>query len=118
MTNYRDNAPEFFKDLTSDGILSYFEDERTSENEMNWIKNILTSEEYMLRDNPITKWNWNKIKSVFAKEYFPNIAPENKKKPFTTEDRIKGLFLTHGHYENMIYIVICRVSLDSAMIHM
>lgn len=26
--NYRDKAPEFFKDLNSAGIMSFFEDER------------------------------------------------------------------------------------------
>jgi hypothetical protein len=87
--NYRDKAPEFFKDLNSAGIMSFFEDERTSEEEKKWFKDILTSPDYQLKDNPISKYNWGKIKTVFAREFFPDIAPtETKAKILTMSERI------------------------------
>lgn len=89
--DYRDNPPEFYKDLTSNGILTYFEDERVTEEELNWMKDILSSEDFKLRNNPISKWNWNKIKSNFATKFFPDIAPANRERTMSTEDRINML---------------------------
>lgn len=91
MANYRDIPPTFYKDLSSDEILAYFEDERATEDEINWIKNILSNEEYKLHKNPISKWNWGKIKTAFTKKYFPEIAPACIKPPLTTEERINNL---------------------------
>ena len=91
--NYRDNKPEFFKDLTSTGILAYFEDERATAAEIEWFKGILTSPEYQIKDNPISKYNWGKIKTAFAREYLPEIAPADEKaKSMTMSERIE-LFL-------------------------
>lgn len=89
---YRDQKPEYFKDLSSTGIMEFFEDGRTSEVERKWFKDILTSPEYQLKDNPISKYNWGKIKTIFAREYFPEIAPslENKNKAATMSDRIEA----------------------------
>lgn len=88
--NYRDNKPEFFKDLSSNGIMLFFEDERASKTEKDWFKNILTSEEYQLKQNPISKYNWGKIKTAFAREYFHDIAPEEReKKDKTMNERIE-----------------------------
>ena len=91
MSNYRDERPEFYKELSSDGILAYFEDERATEEEIQWIKNILSDEEYKLHRNPISKWNWGKIKTAFAKEFFPEIAPVSKESSISTEERINNL---------------------------
>ena len=88
---YRDTPPAFYKDLTSDGILSYFEDERATEEEIAWIQKVLTSEEYKAHNNPISKWKWGKIKSAFAIKFFPNIAPSYQKPPLTTEERVSYL---------------------------
>jgi hypothetical protein len=89
--NYRDKAPEFFKDLNSAGIMSFFEDERASVEEKNWLKGILTSPEYQMKDNPISKYNWGKIKTAFAREFFPDIAPaEVKAKTMTMSERIEA----------------------------
>ena len=89
--DYRDNPPEFYKDLTSNGILAYFEDERVTPDELAWVKEILSSEDFKLRNNPISKWNWNKIKSNFATKFFPDIAPATREKTVSTEDRINIL---------------------------
>ena len=86
--NYRDKAPEFFKELTSAGIMAYFEDERASDEERQWFKGILTSPEYQLKQNPISKYNWGKIKTAFAREFFPEIAPVVEHKPITMTARI------------------------------
>lgn len=91
MSNYRDEKPIFYKELTSDGILAYFEDERATEEDLQWIKDILSNEEYKLHRNPISKWNWGKIKTAFAKQYFPEIAPVSKDNSLSTEDRINNL---------------------------
>jgi hypothetical protein len=56
-----------------------------------WIKEILSNEEYKLHRNPISKWNWGKIKTAFAKRFFPEIAPISKENAVTTEDRINKL---------------------------
>ncbi len=91
MSNYRDEKPIFYKELTSDGILAYFEDERATEEDIQWIKDVLSNEEYKLHRNPISKWNWGKIKTAFAKQYFPEIAPVSKDNSLSTEDRINNL---------------------------
>ena len=92
MVNYRDEKPLYYKELSSSAILAYFEDERATAEEIGWIKNVLSSEEYKLHKNPISKWNWGKIKTAFAKEFFPDIAPaEKKEKSLSTEDRINKL---------------------------
>ena len=91
IVDYRDNPPEFYKDLTSNGILAYFEDERVTNDELTWIKDILCNEEFMLKNNPISKRNWNKIKSHFAVKFFPDIAPATREKTMSTEDRISIL---------------------------
>lgn len=89
--NYRDKAPEFFKDLNSTGIMSFFEDERASDEEKTWFKGVLTSPEFQMKDNPISKYNWGKIKTAFAREYFPDIAPaEVKVKTMTMSERIEA----------------------------
>lgn len=90
--NYRDENPSFYSDLTSDGIMAFFEDERASEEDVLWMKAVLTSEEYQAKKNPISKWNWHKIKKVFAKKYFPEIAPVDKEKTISMSDRV-ALFL-------------------------
>lgn len=90
MANYRDEAPAFRKDITSNGLLAFFEDERATEEDLTWIKDIFSSEDYMLRDNPISKWNWNKIKTAFVTKYFPELAPAVTVKE-TTEQRIQNL---------------------------
>lgn len=88
--NYRDRRPEYIKDLNSTGIMSFFEDERATETEKNWFKTILTSPDYLVKDNPISKYNWGKIKTSFAREYFPDIAPEEKEKVKTMSERIEA----------------------------
>ena len=62
-----------------------------TEEEIQWIKNILSDEEYKLHRNPISKWNWGKIKTAFAKEFFPEIAPVSKESSISTEERINNL---------------------------
>lgn len=89
--NYRDEAPKFYKDLTSRGILTYFEDERTTDEELAWIQNILSSEDYMSPCSPISKWNWGKIKTAFALKFFPEIAPATSDKSLTVEERVMNL---------------------------
>lgn len=89
--NYRDEAPKFYKDLNSNNILAYFEDERVTQEEIDWFKSVLADENYRLHKNPISKWNWAKIKNAFAKKFFPEIAPENKAKKPSIEDRISNL---------------------------
>jgi hypothetical protein len=91
MSNYRDAAPTFYKDLTSKGILSYFEDERTTEEELTWIQGILSDSEYQSPCNPISKWNWGKIKTAFAIKFFPDIAPVLTEKTLTVKERVMNL---------------------------
>ena len=91
MLNYRDEKPNSYKDLNSDAILAYFEDERASEDEVEWIREVLSSDEFKSPNNPISKWNWGRIKTAFAKAFFPDIAVATKEKPATTEDRIHKL---------------------------
>ena len=89
--NYRDEAPKFYKFLTSKGIIAYFEDERTTEDELAWIKEILSSDEYLSPCSPISKWNWGKIKTAFAIKFFPEIAPAISDKGLSMEERIANL---------------------------
>lgn len=91
MANYRDEAPKSLKELTSDGILKFFEDERATEEDILWIREILTNEEYKTYKNPISQWRWGKIKTAFATKYFPNIAPASKSNTGTIDDRIFDL---------------------------
>ena len=91
MANYRDEAPQFYKDLTSNGVLAFFEDERATEEDITWIQETLGSEDYKLHKNPISKWNWGKIKTAFATKYFPDIAPVGNDRNATTEERISNL---------------------------
>ena len=91
MINYRDEAPAFYKDLTSKGILTYFEDERTTDEELMWTREILSNKDFQSPSNPISKWNWGKIKTEFATKFFPNIAPAMTEKTLTTEERIARL---------------------------
>lgn len=91
MANYHDEAPKSLKELTSDGILSFFEDERATEEDIAWIKSVLTNEEFKTYKNPISQWRWGKIKTAFATEYFPDIAPVAKNKTGTIDDRILDL---------------------------
>ena len=90
--NYRDCAPEYLKDITSDGIISFFEDERATKEERQWFKDIIFSEEYRLHANPISKYNWGKIKTTFVKQYFPALAPKETKNKISIEDRLINLF--------------------------
>ena len=91
MANYRDEAPKSLKELTSDGVLQFFEDERATEEDILWIRDLLTNEEYKTYTNPISQWRWGKIKTAFATKYFPNIAPVNKSNRGTIDDRILDL---------------------------
>ena len=43
MANYHDEAPKSLKELTSDGILGFFEDERATEEDIACIKSVLTN---------------------------------------------------------------------------
>lgn len=90
MENYRETAPESYKELTSNGIMNYFEDERASKEDKKWLKDILTSEDYRLPEGNISKYNWRKIKKEFCKKYFPEIAPEERTVKLTMEERINA----------------------------
>ena len=91
--NYRDNAPTSLKEITSNNIVTYFEDERCSTEELAWFKDIMTSPEYQTPTSPISRYNWGKIKTVFARKYFPEVAPaERSNSPLTIEDRLTQLF--------------------------
>lgn len=91
--NYRDKAPEYYKELTSDGIMSFFEDERATFEELEWFKNVINSPEYQAKKNPISKYKWHKIKNDFAKKFFPDIAPAEKvESKMTMEQRMNALF--------------------------
>lgn len=89
--SYRDQNPQYYKELTSDGIIAFFEDERATKEEVEWFKEILINEEFRLHRNPISKWNWGKIKTEFAKKFFPDIAPLTTQSALTTEERINRL---------------------------
>ena len=91
--NYRDDAPHTLKEITSNGIVSFFEDERTSEEDLEWFRNVIYSEEYLLKNNPISKYNWGKIKTHFARRYFPELAPLTRdNKTLGIEERLNRLF--------------------------
>jgi len=90
---YHDKAPNCLSEVTSDGILAYFEDERSSKEDRKWFYDLINSGEYSNPTNPISKYNWNKIKSAFAREFFPTIAPAQRSK-ISIEDRINNLFMS------------------------
>lgn len=90
-TNYHDITPTALKDINSNGILSYFEDERATIEDRRWFRDIVTSVEYQMVNNPISRYNWNKIKSAFARKYFPQIAPPERENKQTVEQRLTAL---------------------------
>ena len=89
---YHDQAPSCLSAVTSDGILAFFEDERSTSEDRQWFFNLIQSGEYSNPTNPISKYNWNKIKSAFAREFFPDIAPAQRSK-LSIEDRMNNLFV-------------------------
>lgn len=87
------NIQIFFKELTSDGIISYFEDTRTTAEELQWFNSVLTDKENLLTNSYISKYNWARIKKAFAKQFFPEIAPiDTPVKKISIEDRLNALF--------------------------
>lgn len=89
---YHDTPPVALKEVTSDGILSFFEDDRASKEDREWFRETITSPEYISLNNPISKYNWNKFKSAFARKYFPAIAPVDRSMKKSIEERMSNLF--------------------------
>lgn len=93
MTMYRDFPPTEMSDLTSDGIVEFFEDRRATEEDIKWFSDICSSPDYYPTSN-IGYLNWNKVKLAFAEKYFPKIAP----KPVSQETMAQRLMKFGYHF--------------------
>lgn len=83
--NYHDEMPTKYANITAEGIVNYFSDISTSQEERAWFVDLLRNPKAMRSDGAR---NWNYIRAAFAEKY--NIPITTKKISVTS--RLGELF--------------------------